>query len=165
MAAYECVLEAKVLHHRSTREDNVRALGLIRPQSTLIRTTRTPMRGTPASSASSGSTNGAKIVPRPRLRSSGNSDRPDARPNDSDVHRILAAVYVVRNDLDRAQVHQQRALALNPNDDLIVVQEGEILTWLGQPEQGIEWIRKAMRLNPYHPQRPLVLPCARTVRR
>jgi adenylate cyclase len=27
------------------------------------------------------------------------------------------------------------------------------LTWLGQAEEGIEWIRKAMRLNPYHPER------------
>ncbi|HEY7765543.1 MAG TPA: tetratricopeptide repeat protein, partial [Aestuariivirgaceae bacterium] len=35
----------------------------------------------------------------------------------------------------------------------IVVQQGEILTWLGQPDEGIEWIRKAMRLNPYHPER------------
>ena len=73
--------------------------------------------------------------------------------NDSDVHRILAALGVIRNDLDKAVFHQQRALALNPNDDLIVVQQGEILTWLGQAEEGIEWIRKAMRLNPYHPER------------
>ena len=29
MAAYECVLEAKVLHHRSNREDNAEALHLI----------------------------------------------------------------------------------------------------------------------------------------
>ena len=42
---------------------------------------------------------------------------------------------------------------LNPNNDLIVVQQGELLTWLGRPEEGIEWIRKAMRLNPYHPER------------
>src|SRR5262249_15252387 len=34
-----------------------------------------------------------------------------------------------------------------------VVQQGEMLTWLGRPEEGIEWIRKAMQLNPYHPQR------------
>jgi adenylate cyclase len=60
---------------------------------------------------------------------------------------------VVRNVFDKAVYHQQRALALNPNDDLIVVQQGEIMTWLGQGEEGIEWIRKAMRLNPYHPER------------
>jgi len=69
------------------------------------------------------------------------------------VHLILAAINVVQNNLDQAAYHQRRALSLNPNDDLVVVQEGEILTWLGQPEEGIEWIRKAMRLNPYHPAR------------
>ena len=73
--------------------------------------------------------------------------------NDSDVHRILAAVSLTSDDHDKAIYHQERGLALNPNNDLIVVQQGELLTWLGRPEEGIEWIRKAMRLNPYHPER------------
>jgi adenylate cyclase len=72
---------------------------------------------------------------------------------DSDVHRILAALNLIRDDHDRALYHQERALALNPNNDLIVVQQGELLTWLGRPEEGIDWIRRAMRLNPYHPER------------
>ena len=53
---------------------------------------------------------------------------------------------------DKAAYHQERALSLNPNSDLIVVQ-GEVLTWLGRPEEGIECLRRAMRLNPYHPER------------
>lgn len=73
--------------------------------------------------------------------------------NDSDVHRILAAINIIRKDFDKALHHQQRALSLNSNDDLVVVQQGEILTWLGQPQEGVEWIKKAMRLNPYHPER------------
>ena len=73
--------------------------------------------------------------------------------NDSDVHRVLAAVKVASDDHDKAVYHQERALSLNPNDDLIVVQQGEILTWLGRPEEGIEWIQRAMRRNPYHPER------------
>ena len=73
--------------------------------------------------------------------------------NDADVHRILAAVKLNFNDHDKAAYHQERALSLNPNSDLIVVQQGEVLTWLGRPEEGIEWIRRAMRLNPYHPER------------
>jgi adenylate cyclase len=74
--------------------------------------------------------------------------------NDSDVHRILAAVNLAaHHDHEKAFYHQERALTLNPNDDLIVVQQGEILTWLGRPQEGIEWIQKAMRLNPYHPER------------
>src|SRR5439155_17743837 len=73
--------------------------------------------------------------------------------NDSDVHRILAALHITQNQFEQASYHQQRALSLNTNDDLIVVQQGELLTWLGQPEEGIVCIRKAMRLNPYHPAR------------
>jgi adenylate cyclase len=73
--------------------------------------------------------------------------------NDADVHRILAALKLNFNEHDKAIYHQERAFRLNPNSDLIVVQQGELLTWLGRPEEGIEWIRRAMRLNPYHPQR------------
>ena len=73
--------------------------------------------------------------------------------NDGDVHRILAAVNVAHDELDKAIHHQERALSLNPNYDLVVVQQGEVLTWLGEPEEGIDWILKAMRLNPYHPER------------
>jgi adenylate cyclase len=73
--------------------------------------------------------------------------------HDSDVHRVYAAVCLARGDHDQAMHHQERALALNPNDDLIVVQQGEMLTWMGKPEEGISWILKAMRLNPYHPER------------
>ena len=69
------------------------------------------------------------------------------------MHRILAAVNVNNNALTTARYHQERALFLNPNYDLVVVQQGELLTWLGRPEEGVEWIRKAMRLNPHHPER------------
>src|SRR6266850_8369235 len=85
--------------------------------------------------------------------------------NDSDVHRILAAVNLTRDDHDRAVYHQERGLALNPNYDLVVVQQGEFLTWLGRPEEGIDWIRKAMRLNPYHPERFLESPRPRPLLR
>jgi len=33
------------------------------------------------------------------------------------------------------------------------VQMGELFTWLGQSEEGVEWIAKAMKLNPHHPAR------------
>jgi adenylate cyclase len=73
--------------------------------------------------------------------------------DDADIHRILAAVYLTRDNFRRARRHQEKALELNPNYDLSVVQMGELLTWMGEPEPGIEWIKKAMELNPYHPPR------------
>jgi len=38
--------------------------------------------------------------------------------NDSDVHRILAALNLNREDHDKAAYHQERALALNPTTTL-----------------------------------------------
>jgi len=154
MAAYECVLEAKVLHHRSNRDDNARALGLIERAIALD-----PKYG--HAHAWNACILGQQwgygwCADRPAteariVRALETALRLD--DNDSDVHRILAAVALVQNRHDEATYHQKRALELNPNDDLIVVQQGELLTWQGQPAEGVEWIRKAMRLNPFHPLR------------
>ena len=154
LAAYECVLEAKVLHHRSNRADNDRALRLIRHAIELdpgyghARAWHACILGQQWGYGWCDDRAATEAAIEQELEIALGLDQ-----NDSDVHRILAAVGVMRNVLDQATFHQQRALALNPNDDLIVVQHGEVLTWLGEPESGIEWIRKAMRLNPYHPER------------
>ncbi len=154
MAAYECVLEAKVLHHRSNRDDNARALGLIERAIALD-----PKYG------HAHAWNACILGQQWGYGWCGDRPATEARivraletalrldDNDSDVHRILAAVALVQNRHDEATYHQKRALELNPNDDLIVVQQGELLTWQGQPAEGVEWIRKAMRLNPFHPLR------------
>lgn len=73
--------------------------------------------------------------------------------NESECHRVLAQVFLTRGDLRRALQHQERALFLNPNDDRSVCSMGEILTFAGRAKEGEEWVRKSMRLNPYHPQR------------
>lgn len=72
--------------------------------------------------------------------------------NDSECHRILANIHLLHKDLEKARYHQERALALNPNDDRIVALKGVLLTRLGRGEEGAERIEQAMRLNPYHPE-------------
>ena len=54
-------------------------------------------------------------------------------------------------EFDEAQIHYSNAIALNPNDADIVANMGEFLTYIGKPDEGIEWITRAMRLNPLHP--------------
>ncbi|RWM20191.1 MAG: adenylate/guanylate cyclase domain-containing protein [Mesorhizobium sp.] len=154
MAAYECVLAAKVLHHRSTIADNERARTLIDravaldPDYAHAHAWRACILG------QAWVHNWCEDRDAVWNDIMAALDRALALDdNDADVHRILAAVNVNNNELTTARYHQERALALNPNYDLVVVQQGELLTWLGRPEEGIEWIRKAMQLNPHHPER------------
>jgi adenylate cyclase len=154
MAAYECVLAAKVLHHRSTRQDNAEALKLIDralqldPDYAHAHAWRGCILGQGWGYGWCADKDAVFNEVALEL------DRAMALDdNDPDVHRILAAVAIVRHDMNRARYHQDRALELNPNYDLVVVQMGELFTWLGRAEEGLEWIRKAMRLNPHHPAR------------
>ena len=154
LAAYECVLTAKVLHHRVQRELNAQAQALLDraialdPKYAHAHAWKACALGQTWANGWCEDREATQARTLEELQTALALD-----DNDSDVHRILAAVNVIRNLHDSAMYHQQRALSLNPNDDLIVVQQGELLTWLGDAEQGIEWIRKAMRLNPYHPER------------
>src|SRR5438874_498545 len=152
IAAYECVLTAKVLHHRSVREDNAEA------QRLLDRAIALDPNYAHAHAWKGCVLGQAWIygwcVDRDAAFQQVAAELEIALAlddNDSDVHRILAALNLTSEDHDKAAYHQERALALNPNYDLVVVQQGELLTWLARPEEGIDWIKKAMRLNPYHP--------------
>ncbi|CAN7661261.1 adenylate/guanylate cyclase domain-containing protein [Rhizobium sp. LjRoot254] len=154
MAAYECALTAKVLHHRSTEADNKQAQELIERAVTLD-PNYAHAHAWRACIFGQAWVNGW-CEDRDALwnLALGEVDKALALDdNDADVHRILAAININNNDLATARHHQERGLALNPNYDLVVVQQGELLTWLGRPEEGTEWIRKAMRLNPHHPER------------
>jgi len=155
LAAYECVLAGKRLHHRSARTDDEEALRMLEraialePGYAHAHAWKACVLGQSFVYGWCADVEATKRAVIEELTLALSLDE-----NDSDVHRVLAAVNLsVHRDHDKALYHQERALALNPNDDLIVVQQGEVLTWIGQAEQGIEWIQKAMRLNPYHPER------------
>jgi adenylate cyclase len=154
MAAYELVLTAKVLHHRSRKEENSEAQKMIEralaldPNYAHAHAWRACLVGQTYVNSWCADREAALQTVNDEIKTALGLDA-----DDSDVHRILAALNLVRGDHETAEHHQQRAVALNPNNDLIVVQQGELYTWLGEPEKGIEWIRKAMRLNPHHPER------------
>lgn len=154
MSAYENVLAGKLLHHRSTRADNQKAMVHLRravaldPQYAQAHAWMACVLG---QAWLNGFCDDRDAVLMEMLLQLGTALQLDN--NDSDVHRILAAVYLVQGEHEKAFLHQNRALELNSNDDLVVVQQGEVLTWLGRPEEGIPWIEKAMRLNPCHPER------------
>jgi adenylate cyclase len=154
LVAYECVLAGKLLHHRSTRADNEEALRMLERAIALDPGYAHAHAWKACVLGQSTITGWCADVEAARRALIGEVTKAlSLDENDSDVHRVLAAVNLtVHHDYDKALYHQERALALNPNDDLIAVQQGEVLTWIGQAEEGIEWIQKAMRLNPYHPE-------------
>ena len=154
MAAYELVLEAKLLHHRSNRDDNARATGLIEraieldPKYAHAHAWRACILGQQWVYRWGEDPDALRGTIERELEIAIRLDE-----NDSDVQRVFAALRLTQRNHDKAMFHQQRALDLNPNDDLIVVQQGELLTWTGDGEAGIPWIQQAMRLNPFHPPR------------
>ncbi len=154
MAAYECVLAGKVLHHRSKQKDNARAQELLEraieldPGYAHARAWRACVLGQSWTYGWDGDPEATMHEITNELERALALDE-----NDPDIHRILAAVNITQDNHDQALMHQKKALHLNPNYDLIVVQHGELMTWLSRPDEGVEWIKKAMQLNPYHPPR------------
>lgn len=154
LAAYECVLMAKVLHHRSCREDNAKALDLVNraialdPEYAHAHVWRACIlaQGWGYGWCEDKDATFA-LVQEASQRAAQFDD------NDADIHRVLAAIDIMDHKFTRSRYHQERALMLNPNYDLVVVQMGELHTWCGDAAKGVEWITKAMRLNPHHPLR------------
>lgn len=73
----------------------------------------------------------------------------DAR--NTKAHCALGMTRMLAGDHSGAGYHFEAALALNSNDDLLLVEYGRYLMYADRAEEGILKIREAMRLNPYHP--------------
>ncbi|HEX6093889.1 MAG TPA: BTAD domain-containing putative transcriptional regulator, partial [Dongiaceae bacterium] len=72
--------------------------------------------------------------------------------DDGRCHWLLGMIYGYSGDLMSAELHYERAISLNPNEANALAGSGLLLAGLGRAEEGIDRIRKAMRINPYHPE-------------
>jgi adenylate cyclase len=148
IAAYECVLAAKVLHHRATPDDNAHAHRLVDraiqldPKFAQARAWKACLTGQAVAL-------GLLAQDSLRLAFGELQTAIALDPNDIEANRVLCEAYMVQKQLDRARQHHDRAFELNPNDPRIVAQKGELLIWLGKPDEGADWIRLAMRLDPH----------------
>jgi tetratricopeptide (TPR) repeat protein len=71
-------------------------------------------------------------------------------PTNQPARTALAEVYFFRHELDSAFVEAERAVALNPNNAGVLASMGSHLHLAGD-ERGIALVRKAMKLDPFHP--------------
>ena len=148
--AYDCLLRGKELHHRVTAEACERSIELF--EQAIERDGDLAM-----AHAWLGCGFGQAMVFRPEDRES-LLDQAEAAAlrareldeSEPECHRILFHVAVLRKDLPRARSHIERAVALNPNDDRIVCALGTLCALEGRAEEAEHWVRKSMRLNPFH---------------
>ena len=154
LAAYDYVIRGKLLHHQITRKDNEEARKLLDkaialdPECSIAWAWKACTLGQAWVHGFIESDEDVIPEAMEALQKAHSLD-----PNESECHRLMAAVSLLQRDFEKAEHHQERGLALNPNYDLIVVQNGELYTWTGRAEEGVDWILKAMRLNPFHPER------------
>jgi adenylate cyclase len=69
--------------------------------------------------------------------------------NDCEAHYITGIIFVQLRDYDRAWHHIERARDLNPNHPEVMRIMGNFLAHTGRPDEAVEWIGAAMRVNPH----------------
>ncbi|MGH8008053.1 MAG: adenylate/guanylate cyclase domain-containing protein, partial [Candidatus Binatia bacterium] len=67
------------------------------------------------------------------------------------AHETLSLAYVGKKQHAQALAEAEKAVALDPNDASARVTLGEILSLAGRPEEALQLIDQAMRLNPHYP--------------
>ena len=146
LTAYDCYLRGKDYHHRWTKEDNARAIEMFERTVALD-----PAFALGYAWLACALYQQTFLDPEPTLvQRCFDAIQRAYRLDDADgeIHRVLSAFHLLWRDFDKAEFHIERALALNPNDDKIVCQIGELATYSGRPEEGERWVRRAIRLNP-----------------
>ena len=72
-------------------------------------------------------------------------------PNDSVCHMMLGYVCLYQRQFDDAEFHLKQAIGLNPNDPNNAVTMAWLAACIESPDEGLNWMDKAYRLNPYPP--------------
>jgi len=67
------------------------------------------------------------------------------------AYALLSSVYMVKRQHDKAVAYGEKALALAPNLADMKAAVAVPFMYSGRPEEAIEMVKNAMRLNPYYP--------------
>jgi TolB-like protein/DNA-binding SARP family transcriptional activator len=153
MDAYDRVLRGKFHHHMKTVEDCELAIGYF--EQAIDRDANYAL-GHAWLACGLGQALGFRLADRNELLDRAHEAAERGRrldDSESECHRILGQVSLLKHQLPQAVHHSQRAVELNPNDDRCLAGLGEVLSFVGRSEEGVSWVRRAIRLNPFHPQR------------
>jgi adenylate cyclase len=151
MAVYDYVLRGKMYHHRCTKDDNAEALRLLDKAIDLdpeFAESYAWKAGTLGQALARGFGDNKEELFAQDVEAVEKALSLDE--NNFECHWIMCEVRMMVARLEEAELHHQKALALNPNDPRVVAQRSELLTWLGRPVEGVDWARQAMRLDPYN---------------
>ena len=149
MAAYDYVLRSKILHHVGTREANSEALESLNKAIEVdpeFAQAYAWKACTLRQAVLREYTDEPEVAGAQRIENAEKALALDE--NDMECLRILCEINMEQRELDRAEQFHNRAFATNPNDPRMHAQRGELMTWMGRHAEGIEWVQKAMRLDP-----------------
>ena len=150
MAVYDYVLRGKMHHHRGTKDDNTEALRLLDkaieldPEFAEAYAWKACTLGQALARGFGDNKEELFAQDVEAVEKALSLDE-----NNFECHWIMCEVRMMVARLEEAELHHQKAFALNPNDPRVVAQRSELLTWLGRPIEGVDWARQAMRLDPY----------------
>jgi adenylate cyclase len=149
LAAYDYVLRSKILHHHGTREANAEALEVLN-KAIEVDPDYAQAYAWKACTLRQAILRGYTEEPDDyNAQRIANAEKALVLDeNDMECLRILCEIHMEQEDLDKAEHYHDRAFALNPNDPRMLAQRGELMVWLGRPEEGAEWVQGAMRLDP-----------------
>ncbi len=72
-------------------------------------------------------------------------------PSESWCHLVFGQIMMYRGQLAEAEQHHQRAYELNQFDAHVLALRAPLAVYLGKADEGERWARRAMQLNPHHP--------------
>jgi adenylate cyclase len=67
------------------------------------------------------------------------------------IYTVLAVVYAMKKQYDKAIAECERAVSLDPNSAENIMRSGMVLNWAGRAEEAIPYLQNAIRLNPLPP--------------
>jgi adenylate cyclase len=73
----------------------------------------------------------------------------DLDESESMCQAVLGWVHLMRRSFDLAEQYHRRAIEMNPSNPQHLADMGSLLVYLGRPEEGLEWLSRARRVDPY----------------